>query len=179
MLSEAILDGLVWSPPPAFTAIGLFLVQLPHTHHEPSSELTVLCAHFPTKKNLDKCKQGMLQPGHVDRSAASTAPSSCTPSSEGCGKGFKLYGAKRRGSLQAVWVLGWESWKNKKIRGSSFTKVISAKECQIRWGKFPYRAADLLNAFQTCIASFKFNRAVILNMPFSNLILSCTNHWKI
>lgn len=67
----------------------------------------------------------------------------------------------------------------KKIRGSYFTKVISAKECQIRWGKFPYRAADLLNAFQTCIASFKFNRAVILNMPFSNLILSCTNHWKI
>lgn len=48
------LDGLVWSPPPAFTAIGLFLVQLPHIHHEPSSELTVLCAHFPTKKKPGK-----------------------------------------------------------------------------------------------------------------------------
>lgn len=57
--------------------------------------------------------------------------------------------------------------------------MISAKECQILQRKVSYQAADLLNVFQTCIASFKFNRAVILNMPFGNLILSCTNHWKI
>lgn len=58
-------------------------------------------------------------------------------------------------------------------------QLISAMECHILQRKFAYQAADLLNAFQTCIASFKFNGAVILKMPFSNLILSCTNHWKI
>lgn len=77
----------------------------------------------------------------------------------------------------------WSPWvrklKNTRIRGRSFTWLISAMECHILQRKFAYQAADLLNVFQTCIASFKSNRAVILKMPFSNLILSCTNHWKI
>lgn len=64
-------------------------------------------------KNMEKCKQGglqwVLQWGHVDSSAAPAAASSCTPSSEGCGKGCKLYGAKKTGGLQLFWVLRWGS----------------------------------------------------------------------
>lgn len=75
--------------------------------------------------------------------------------------------------------LGEKVQKNKRIIISSFTWLISAMECQIQQGKVAYQAADLLNVFQIYIASFKFNGTVILNTPYSNLILPFTNHWKI